>query len=122
MAVYNKYQNKKITVGGEEFDSIREYERFCELKMLQRAGYISDLHRQVKFTLIPAQREPDIIGKRGGIKKGALLENECSYFADFVYIENGERVVEDAKGCKTKEYIIKRKLMLYIHKIKIKEV
>ena len=118
----NKYQNTKITVAGESFDSLKEYERYCELKMLLRAGVIKDLQRQVKYILIPAQREPDIVGKRGGIKKGKLLENECAYIADFVYTENGETVVEDAKGFRTEKYIIKRKLMLWLHNIKIKEV
>lgn len=118
----SKYGNRKLMVGGVSFDSEREFNRFCELRMLARAGYISDLQRQVKFLLIPAQREPDIVGKRGGIKKGALIEKECAYIADFVYIENGKKVVEDAKGFKTKEYIIKRKLMLFVHGIRIKEV
>jgi hypothetical protein len=50
------------------------------------------------------------------------LERECSYVADFVFQENGKMVVEDTKGVKTKDYIIKRKLMLYVHGIRIKEV
>lgn len=119
----NKYHSKKITVGSETFDSSKEYRRFCELKLLQRAKKISDLQRQVKFVLIPAQREPDEIGVRGGIKKGKIIEQECAYLADFVYInEKGEKVVEDTKGFKTKDYIIKRKLMLYVHGIKIVEI
>lgn len=118
----NKYQNKKITVAGETFDSMKEYNRFCELRMMQRAGIIADLQRQVKYILIPAQREPDTIGKRGGVKQGKLLEKECAYIADFVYKENGKEVVEDTKGFKTKEYIIKRKLMLWRFGIRISEV
>lgn len=119
----NKYGNKKITIGGETFDSSKEYRRFCELKLLQRAKKISDLQRQVEFVLIPTQREPDVIGPRGGVKPGKLLEKECTYYADFVYInEKGEKVVEDTKGLKTKDYIIKRKLMLYVHGIKIVEI
>ena len=118
----NKYGNKKITIGGETFDSSKEYRRFCELKLLQRAKKISDLQRQVEFVLIPTQREPDVIGPRGGVKPGKLLEKECTYYADFVYInEKGEKVVEDTKGFKTKDYIIKRKLMLYVHGIRIIE-
>ena len=89
---------------------------------MQEKGEISNLQRQVKYLLIPAQREPNTIGPRGGIKKGKLLERECSYIADFVYDMNGSKVVEDTKGMRTTEYIIKRKLMLYVHKIKIKEV
>ncbi len=117
----NKYGNKKITIGDETFDSSKEYRRFCELKLLQRGKRISDLQRQVKFVLIPAQREPDEIGPRGGVKQGKLIEQECSYVADFVYTENGKTVVEDTKGFRTADYIIKRKLMLHVHGIRIKE-
>lgn len=118
----SKYRSKKITIGGETFDSSAEYRRFCELKLLQRAGKIKDLQRQVKFVLIPTQREPDTIGVRGGVKQGNVIEQECAYLADFVYVnDKGETVVEDTKGCRTKEYIIKRKLMLYIHGIRIQE-
>lgn len=121
MRTKNKYFNRKIHRNGEDFDSQREYKRYCDLLLLQRAGEISDLRRQVKFVLIPSQREPDTIGSRGGVKKGKIVERECSYVADFVYTENGETVVEDAKGMRTKEYVIKRKLMLYIHGVKIRE-
>lgn len=91
--------------------------------MLERAGDIKDLKRQVKFELIPAQREPDTIGKRSGIHKGKVIENAVSYVADFVYTDCrlGETVVEDSKGMRTKDYIIKRKLMLWIHGIRIFE-
>ena len=56
------------------------------------------------------------------MKKGKLLERECAYIADFVYTENGKIVVEDTKGLRTKDYIIKRKLMLYVHNIRVREV
>lgn len=119
----SKYHSKKVTIGGETFDSTKEYRRFCELKLLQRAGKIKDLQRQVKFVLIPAQREPDEIGVRGGVKKGKIIEQECAYIADFVYVnDKGEKVVEDTKGFKTKDYTIKRKLMLYVHGIRIQEI
>lgn len=118
----NKYHSKKVIVGGEVFDSRKEYRRFCELSLLQKAGAITELQRQVEFELIPAQREPDTVGVRGGVKKGRVIEQKCSYVADFVYKENGKLVVEDTKGFKTKDYIIKRKLMLYIHKIRVKEI
>ena len=117
-----KYHNKKIIRDGETFDSIKEYKRWCELSLLQRGGIITNLRRQVKFVLIPAQYEPDTVGKRGGIKKGKLIERECSYIADFVYNTGIDCIVEDTKGVKTKDYIIKRKLMLFIHGIRIKEV
>lgn len=91
---------------------------------MQKEGKITNLQRQVKYTLIPAQREPDTIGKRGGVKKGKLIERECAYYADFTYnlADSGTLVVEDTKGVRTTEYIIKRKMMLYFHGIKIKEI
>lgn len=86
-------------------------------------GKISDLQRQVRFELIPAQREPDTVGPRGGVKKGRTIELACDYVADFVYRnEDGATVVEDTKGMRTKDYVIKRKLMLYVHGIQIKEI
>lgn len=119
----NKYLNKKITMDGETFDSLKEYRRFCELRLLQRAGKIKDLKRQVKFVLIPTQREPDKIGVRGGVKKGRVIEQECVYLADFTYYtDSGDYVVEDTKGVRTKDYIIKRKLMLYMNGIRIQEI
>jgi hypothetical protein len=117
-----KYYSKKVTRDGMTFDSVKEYKRYCELRLLEKAGAISNLQRQVEFELIPAQREPDTIGVRGGVKKGKTIEQKCSYVADFVYTENGKTVVEDTKGFRTKDYIIKRKLMLWVHGIKIREV
>lgn len=125
-----KCGNKKVRgVDGREYDSIREMKRSVYLHALQKAGIISDLQTQVKYVLIPTQREPDIIGKRGGVKKGKLIEKELSYYADFVYIDNatGKQIVEDVKGHRDPKsatyakYTIKRKLMLYIHGIRILE-
>lgn len=113
--------NKKVTANGRVYDSVKEYKRHLELMVLERAGVISDLRCQVKYVLIPTQREPDTVGPRGGIKKGKLIEKECSYYADFVYKENGKEIVEDCKGFREEHYLIKRKLMLYIHGIRIKE-
>jgi hypothetical protein len=122
----NKYHNRKvITSDGISHDSQREANRWCELKLLERAGKIKDLQRQVKFVLIPAQVEVyERYGKKGQrLNDGErVIEKECAYIADFTYTENGKKVVEDTKGMKTKDYIIKRKLMLYIHHIRIKEV
>lgn len=121
----SKYGSKKITVDGETFDSMKEYRRFCELRLMEMAGLITNLQRQVKFLLIPAQYEHyPRFGKNGKpLKPGKrVIEKECAYYADFVYTENGRDVVEDTKGVRTPEYIIKRKLMLHIHRIKIQEV
>lgn len=108
-----KYKNQKIIFNGETFQSKKEYHRFCELLLLEKGGVISDLQRQVKYVLIPSQKE----GKK-------TIERECSYRADFVYTDNetGETVVEDVKGMRTEVYKIKRKLMLWVHHIKIIEV
>lgn len=106
-----KYRSKKTTIDGITFDSKKEANRYLELKLLERAGEISHLTRQVKYELIPSQRVD-----------GKLVERSCSYIADFVYLENGETVVEDTKGYKTPDYIIKRKLMLQVHGIRIREV
>ena len=120
---YNKYKSHKTSVNGVIFDSKKEYDRYIELTLLSRSGAIKGLKRQVKFELIPAQYEPDIINPRGKVKKGKLIERAVSYIADFVYTdENGKTVVEDTKGFRTKDYIIKRKLLLYMHGIRIKEI
>lgn len=120
----NKYGNHKIEYDGVIFDSTKEVLRYKELLLLRSEGIISSLRRQVKYILIPAQREPSTVGPRGGIRLGKLLEEECSYYADFVYTvnETGETVVEDTKGFKTKDYVIKRKLMLFEYGIRIKEI
>ena len=106
----NKYRSQKVTINGEAFDSKREAARYQVLLMLQRTGVISDLQRQVKYVLIPAQRI-----------NGKVVERECAYKADFVYTQDGVAVVEDAKGMRTKDYIIKRKLMLEKYGIRIFE-
>ena len=119
----SKYGADKIVVNDIVFDSKREARRYSELLVLLKAGEISDLKRQVRYVLIPAQREPDIIGPKGGRKAGKLLEHEISYVADFVYKDkDGNEIVEDSKGFRTKEYIIKRKMMLWFHGIRIREV
>ncbi len=123
MRTARKYGNKKVRYQGAVYDSKREARRAAELSLLEKAGKITDLQTQAKFVLIPTQREPDTVGKRGGIKKGKVIEQSVCYVADFVYTdEQGRRIVEDTKGFRTKDYIIKRKLMLYVHGIKIKEI
>lgn len=131
----SKYRSKKVTVGGMTFASKKEYKRWCELCLLQKAGKITDLEWQVPFELIPAQKRTVETGERykrdnlaRGIRAGdpktkeVCLEQSCVYIADFVYRENGRQVVEDTKGVRTADYIIKRKLMLWRYGIKIREV
>ena len=120
------YRNKKVTVGDLTFDSQKEYGRWRELCLLERAGAITDLKRQVVFELIPAQRLPSgevykMGDKKGQPKPGKVIERAVNYVADFTYREGGDLVVEDSKGKRTKDYIIKRKLMLWRHGIRIKE-
>lgn len=117
-----KYRNQKCSYDGMTFDSKHERDRYCELKLLQKAGKISDLRCQVPFRLVPEQREPDRTGPRGGRRRGRVIEKAVDYVADFVYIQEGKTVVEDAKGVRTKDYIIKRKLMLWLHNIRVQEV
>ena len=117
----SKYHSKKIEVDGMTFDSRKEHRRWCELCQLERVGKITELQRQVKYILIPSQYEPSTIGKNDAVKRGKMIERECSYVADFVYTEKGNLVVEDVKGFKTADYKIKRKLMLHVHGIRIKE-
>lgn len=122
----NKYRAKKCSADGMVFDSLKERDRYYALHILEKAGEIKNLQRQVKYVLIPTQIETyarfsDKTGKP--LKDGKkVIEKECAYIADFVYEENGKTVVEDVKGIKTKEYIIKRKLMLFLHGIRIREV
>jgi len=101
-----KYGAKKCTWNGMAFDSKKELARYQQLLLMEKAGVISDLHRQVEFELIPKQ------GK----------ERAVFYIADFVYRQGAETVVEDAKGVRTRDYVIKRKLMLERYGIEIKEV
>lgn len=120
----NKYGNRKT--GG--YDSRAEARRGAELDLLQAAGEICNLKRQVKYVLIPAQYEKsDQVYTRGPhkgeAKPGKLIERECAYLADFTYTNrDGCTVVEDVKGMRTPEYIIKRKLMLFVHGIHVVEI
>lgn len=109
----NKYGNRKTMIDGITFDSAKEAQRWAELKLLERAGQIFELQRQVPFVLVPKQE-----------RDGKVIERPVVYRADFVYTENGKEVVEDVKSTatKTKEYILKRKLMLWEYGIQIREV
>ena len=116
-----KYGNRKVKRDGMVFDSVREYNRWRTLRLLEDIGEISNLRRQVKFELIPKQYSDEERTKAG---KPKMIEREVTYIADFVYTDNeyNVEIVEDAKGMKTTDYILKRKLMLYIHGIRILEV
>lgn len=108
-----KYRNTKtVDSSGRKFDSKREQKRFVELSHLQAAGVISGLKTQVRFDLVPKQEKP-----------GGGMERPVHYVADFVYTTaGGELVVEDSKGFRTPDYVIKRKLLLHVHGIQIQEV
>ena len=128
MKFKSKYYNIKTRASdGTVFDSAKEARRYEQLLLLQRAGKITELQMQVHYELIPAQYETyERYSKRGEkLKDGQkLLERKVEYVADFVYTdaETGETIVEDTKGVKTKDYILKRKLMLAVHGIRIKEI
>ena len=107
----SKYRNKKIERNGLTFDSRRELKEWVALESLQHAGVITDLQRQVKYVLIPSQTRED------GTK-----ERPVTWTADFVYKRDGKTVVADAKGIRTQQGIIRRKLMLMVHGITVKEV
>ena len=122
-----KYNNKKITVNGIVFDSHKEARRYGELRLLERSGAITNLARQVEYELLPVQKQTtEYTDKKGKTRhKTVVLERAVKYIADFVYYDkNGQMVVEDVKSdiTKTKEYILKRKLMLYMFGIKVSEV
>ena len=114
-----KYHNQKMIIDGIQFDSKREAQRYQQLKLMERAGVICDLKRQVKYELIPAQ-----------YIDGKCVERAVTYTSDFeyyltkkqVYGDIGQHIIEDVKGMRTKEYIIKRKLMLYKYGIRITEI
>lgn len=97
-----KYGNRKTVVDGITFDSLREAARWGELRMLERAGHISQLKRQVIYELAPSVK---FSGTRRA--KPALR-----YIVDFTYREGDALIAEDVKGMQTKEFQIKRHLML----------
>jgi hypothetical protein len=107
----SKYHSIKTIVDGIEFDSKREAQRYQQLKLMVKAGVICNLNMQVKYELVPAQ-----------YIDGKCVERAVSYVSDFEYDENGKHIVEDTKGMRTKEYIIKRKLMLHKYGIRIREI
>ena len=100
--IRNKYHNRKT----KGFDSAKEWRRNQELEIMQRAGEISELNRQVPFILMPSYTITDET-----TKQGFRTVREIRYIADFTYIKNGKRIIEDVKGMQTEVFKIKRKLL-----------
>lgn len=120
----SKYGNKKAKHDGIVFDSRRERNRYIILSALQRAGEISDLRMQVTYELLPAIYEMEEKQLKTKVKKvQRCAQRAVHYIADFVYKDKeGNEVVEDTKGMRTKEYLLKKKMMRALLGIQIKEV
>ena len=109
----SKYRNEKVSVNGVKYDSKKEAKRAEQLETQERLGIISQLSKQVKFVLQPS------------FKFAGHTIREIAYVADFVYYEKGTQVVEDVKSPITRAnpvYKLKKKMMMYVHGIEIKEV
>jgi hypothetical protein len=102
----SKYRNRPCEYQGIKFPSHRERDRWIYLSSLLIDGKIASLRRQTRFLLVPKCGE----------------NRPVHYVSDFDYLENDIYVVEDSKGKRTKDYIIKKKLMAWLHKIEIREV
>lgn len=110
MIRHNKYHAKKCEINGLVFDSKKEGMRYLELLEMQNNGEISKLQRQVPIELLPKQK-----GKYQN-------ERNVVYVADFVYVKDGEQVVEDVKSDMTRklpDFILKRKMLLYLKGISL---
>lgn len=105
----SKYNSRKTTVDGIEFDSAKEAKRYTKLRAMEEDGEIQGLRLQVPFELLPSF-ECDGVKYRG-----------MRYVADFVYYRDDKQIVEDVKGVKTAEYKLKKKLMAYINHVNIEE-
>lgn len=106
----NKYKNKKVEYDGIKFDSIKEKNRYIGLKQMEKLGIIKDLQRQVKYELQPS------------FKFNGKTIRSINYIADFVYIQDGIEIIEDVKGIRTKEYLLKKKMFIYKYQKEIKEI
>lgn len=109
----NKYHNKKVMINGIKFDSKKEANRYMQLKMLEKAGEIRDIELQKSFELQPTFR------------KNNKTYRKIVYIADFCYfnIKDGKYIVEDIKGFKTKEYMLKKKMFEYRYEdLELKEL
>lgn len=110
--VNRKYKNVPTEIDGQKFDSKAEANRWCALQQLLKAGEIRNLERQVSYVLLARQKRPS-----GGFERAVV------YIADFCYTDRtGKRVVEDVKGCSTDVWVIKRKLMLSLFGIEVREI
>lgn len=97
----NKYHNRKTVIDGITFDSKKEADYYCELRIRRMAHEITGFDMQVPFTLL------DNFKHKGRAVKG------IKYIADFVvHYPDGRKEVIDVKGMRTKEYLIKKKLLL----------
>ncbi len=123
MRFRGKFNNKKMSTPDGEFDSKGEWERWLFLKEALKNGQISDLRRQVKYTLIPTQYRTEIVHLKTKDKEvQRVAEREITYTADFVYEKDGEMVVEDFKGFPNDRWPLKKAMMLYFHGVAIREV
>lgn len=121
----NKYLNKRTEVDGIVFDSKREARYYLVLKDRLTKGEISNLRRQVSYELIPAVYKEETVHlktKDKVVRK--IIQRAITYRADFVYVDNidGTEKVIDVKGLRTKEYCLKRKMMLALKGISIIEI
>ena len=119
-----KYHNKKVQYDGIEFDSKKEMYRYIRLKSMQDEGLITDLRLQVPYEIIPAIYETTTVQLKTKTKEVTkCVQRATHYLADFVYRDqDGNEVVEDSKGLRTKEYLLKKKMMRAFLGIAIKEV
>ena len=106
----NKYHNKKVEYDGIKFDSVKEKNRYIGLKQMEKLGVIQNLQRQVKYELQPS------------FKLNGKTIRTITYIADFVYVQDDVEVIEDVKGMRTKEYLLKKKMFEYKYQKEIKEI
>jgi len=126
-----KLHNQKVEHDGRLFDSKREADRYDELRLLEAQGLIQNLECQKEYLLIPAQYKTEERYGANGRRlkdKQVLLERAVTYIADFAYEQDGELIVEDSKGYRNPssapyaKFVLKRKLMLWVHGIRVREV
>lgn len=120
----SKYGNRKAKARGKIFDSVTERRRYYTLQALEKAGEISDLRLQVPYEIIPAIYETKEVHLKTKVKSvRKCVQKATHYIADFVYKDkDGNEVVEDVKGFRTKEYLLKKKMMRAFLGITIQEI